>query len=438
MRCDESVAGNPVAGVASVNPVDYDFADLDLSDESEAARTRLRGWIRAMRHAFREGRPDEDLEKLWIKLAQADDQTVSGAWLPEGAFGDRDVPVATFATFDKSINLGHEVLPARLITDVTASPAHRRRGLVRRLMEDALDRAVADGMPLAALTVSEATIYGRWGFGVATLRHRVELDTRPGFGLRDFTDPGRVEIVDIRTSWALFAQVFERFHAQTRGSVALPAFYEPYWTGVHDFQSGEDKALQAAVHLDADEHIDGFAIWRPESKDDVHGVRLAELVAVDDAAELALWDFLAGIDLATKVTFWAGRPDSPLPWALTDFNRLKTVAVAELLWARVLDVPRVLAARPWAADGEVVLEVADPQGHAAGRWSVTTRGGHATVAATDAESGVRMDAETLSTLAFGTATVDVLHRAGRLSGDAIGQLAAMADLPSVPYAITAF
>src|SRR5690606_30562158 len=181
----------------------------------------------------------------WLDQALADEMVVTGAWLPKGAFGAGPVPVATFTAFDKSINLGRDIVPARLITDVTTSPAHRRRGLLRRLMEDTLAGAVADGMPLAALTASEATIYGRWGFGVATMRRMVELDTRPGFALRGFTDPGRVEMVDPRTAWPTMRSVFERFHERTRGSVDLPHFYEPFLTGAHDFESGEDKSLVA-------------------------------------------------------------------------------------------------------------------------------------------------------------------------------------------------
>ena len=44
---------------------------------------------------------------------------------------------------------------------------------------------------------------------------------------------------------------------------------------------------------------------------------------------------------------------------------------------RILDVETSLAARPWAADGQVVLEVEDAQGHAAGRFRVVTEGGRA-------------------------------------------------------------
>lgn len=420
--------------------MDYDFRRLDLHDESDAAREQVQGWLHALRRAFRESRPDDALTKMWLEQALADEMVVTGAWLPEGSYGAGPVPVATFTSFDKTINLGRDIVPARLVTDVTTSPAHRRRGLLRRLMEDTLTGAVSDGMPLAALTASEATIYGRWGFGVATMRRAVELDTRPGFALRDFTDPGRVELVDPRTAWPTMKAVFDRFHQRTRGSVDLPQFYEPFLTGAHDFESGEDKSLMAAVHLDADESVDGFVVYKPDDKDKVATTQVVRLIALDSTAQLGLWGFLAGIDLADRVKTGLLHPSDPLEWALRDINRLKTTAVEEFLWLRVLDVARVLEARPWSADGEIVLEVEDSHNHAAGRWTVTSRGGAARVVPTGDPAQVRLDVETLGTLVLGAVDVEVLRGAGRIRGEegAVRQLAAMADLPSQPYNATGF
>ena len=148
--------------------MDYQFDALDLADDSGAGRARNRAWLQAVMHGFHEGRIEDDYEEIWRAHLATDGVVCRGAWLPEGAYGAGPAPVATTSWFDKTLNLGRELLPLRMITDVTASPAHRRRGLVRRLMEDCLADAVAEGLPLAALTVSEATIYGRWGFGAAT------------------------------------------------------------------------------------------------------------------------------------------------------------------------------------------------------------------------------------------------------------------------------
>ena len=423
--------------------MDYTFETLDLADDSDAARARRSGWLQAVMYGFHEGRTSEDFEQLWVRDARADDTTCVGAWLPDDAFGAGDGTVATTSWFDKTLNTGRVLLPLRMITDVTTSPAHRRRGLVRRLMEDCLADAVSAGVPLAGLTVSEATIYGRWGFGPATFAQEVELDTGPRFGLRDFTDPGRVEIIDPRHSWPVIREQLERLHRASRGSVGVPAFYEPYLTGAWNFrEAGPDKHLRGAVHLAADESVDGIVLYRQDGRaeDGSRKLKVTLLLGEAPPATLALWSFLGGIDLVRTVTWDCLPPGDPLRWALHDLNALKLTGNSEFLWVRVLDVPVALASRPWCADGDVVLEVRDAQGHAAGRHRVVTRDGAAEVTATDAEPDLRMDAETLGSLYLGAVGVRTLHAAGRVTGEAgsAAQLAAMADLPDEPYNLLGF
>jgi predicted acetyltransferase len=112
----------------------------------------------------------------------------------------------------------------------------------------------------------------------------------------------------------------------------------------------------------------------------------------------------------------------------------------DALWVRVLDVPAALAARPWGRDGEVVLEVADPLGHAAGRFRVVTRDGVAEVTTTDADVEVRLDADTLGALYLGGVRAEPLRRAGRLTGSEAGLAiwATMVDAGPAPYCITGF
>ncbi|WP_310526598.1 GNAT family N-acetyltransferase [Nocardioides sp.] len=421
--------------------MDYDFATLDFSDESETARARRSAWLMAVQRGFHSGRPDEELEQRWLTHVRADDITCTGAWLPEGEFGAGPVPVATFASFDKTLNAGHELLPLRMITDVTTSPAHRRRGLLRRLMTDDLTDAVSKGIPVAALTASEATIYGRWGFGAATFAQTVEVDTGPGFGLRAFADPGRVELIEPPDSWPIVKGVFDRFHAQNRGSVEWPQFYEVIHTGAYDFDDGgPDKKLRGAVHLDGDRTVDGVVLYKAEGRGENRKINVTEMMALTTSAGLALWSFLAGIDMAKRVTFGLAHPDDPLRWALTDIKAVSYTANGEFLWVRVLDVVTALAARTWAADGQVVLEVEDDQGHAAGRYLIVTDGGRGSVTRTEEPAEVRLDVETLGSLYLGGAHVPALERAGRLHGteEAIGRFARMADLAVPPYNLTGF
>lgn len=418
--------------------MDYDFALLDFSDDSPAAAARRRGWIEAVLRGFRDDRPEDDSVERWVKHYRADDVTVRGAWLPEGELGAGPLPVATYASLDKTLNAGRELLPLRMVTDVTTSAAHRRKGLLRRLIEDDLADAVAQGVPMAALTAAEATIYGRWGFGPATFRTGVTIDTTPGFGFRDFRDPGRVELLEPAEAWPHVKAVFDTFHRRQRGSVDWPAQYEDMHTGAWDPSSGgANRKSRVVVHLDAGGTVDGFAIWKPgEDKT----AKVDEMVALTPQAQLALWSFLGHMDQTAKVTFNLFHPEDPLMWALTDLNRVSTTEVQEFLWLRVLDVPRALAARPWAADGSVVVEVDDAQGHAAGRFVVSTADGVATTTRTDDAPDVRLDAETLGSLYLGAVPARQLHRAGRLTGseDSVRRFAAIADLSEPPYSLTGF
>ena len=418
--------------------MDYDFAILDFFDDSEDATALRRGWIGGVLRGFREDRPEDELITRWVDHYRSDRVTVRGAWLPAGEFGAGPMPVATYASLDKTLNAGRELVPLRMITDVTTSASHRRRGLLRRMIEDDLSDAVNQGVPIAALTASEATIYGRWGFGPATFRRGIEVDTSPGFGFRSFVDPGRVELIEPLDAWPHVKGVFDVFHARQRGSVEWPVQYQDIHTGAYDFNGGGvNRKLRAAVHLDDGGQVDGFALFKHGEKD---VVRVEEMVALSSAAQLGLWSFLAGMDRVRTVSFNLAHPDDPLAWALTDLNRVKTTEVEEFLWLRILDVPRALTARPWAADGTVVLEVDDPQGHASGRFGVEATEGVASVSRTEQESDVQVTAETLASLYLSDVTVQHLRRAGRIGGtdDAVRRFAAMADLSDPPYSLTGF
>jgi predicted acetyltransferase len=423
--------------------VDYEYAALDFSDESEAGQARRTAWLEAVQFGFHQGRSPEEQIQVWLNHVKVDDVECRGVWLPEGAFGASQVPVATTAWFDKTLNTGRGWLPLRMITDVTTNPAHRRRGLVRSLMEDCLADAAQQGVPLAALTVSEATIYGRWGFGVATFGEHVEVDTGPRFGLRPGIEPvGRVEMVDPRESWDLIKGLLDRHHREHPGSVGTPGFYEDIFTGrYHWMERGPDDKLRAAVHLsEEDAEVDGIVLFRIDREDGKRFAKVLCLLGFDPHAYLGLWQFLGGIDLVEKVTWHAADPADPVRWALTDLNSLKTTALEEFLWVRVLDVPVALAARPWSADGDVVLEVADAQGHAAGRYRVLAKDGVADVTRTDERGEVAVDTETLGSLYLGGVPAAGLRDAGRITGDpgAVDRFVAMVGLPTTPYNLLGF
>ena len=76
------------------------------------------------------------------------------------------------------------VVPTAGITVVGTFPTHRRRGVLRAMMRAQLDDVHARGEPLALLWASEDTIYGRFGYGMASQVADVSIPriTRPSPG----------------------------------------------------------------------------------------------------------------------------------------------------------------------------------------------------------------------------------------------------------------
>lgn len=424
------------------SPTGLTFATFRPRELGDVTPEQLDGWFEAHARGFHGGRVSDDLRKHFREHIDADDVLLRGVWQDRPVIGSGALPVATYSSFDMTLNVGADrLLPLRMISDITVSPTHRRRGLLRSLITQDLSEAVALGLPVAALTASEGSIYGRFGFGMATKYRNLEVDTGPRFALRHLEDDGSIELVEPLEAWSAVEEVFARFHRRTRGSVDRPKFYEPILTGAFDFREGPDKKLRTAVHLDADSRPDGYVTYKPgERKDTGRPIEVQDLVALTPQAYLRIWRFLADIDLADQVT-WEGAPVSdPLEWALVEPRAVKVVKVVDLLWVRVLDVVAALEARPWGADGEVVLEVDDALGHAAGRFHVATSGGAAKVARTHDDPDVRLEADTLGALYLGGVGVDTLHAAGRITGSdqAVRTWAAMEATGPAPYCITGF
>src|SRR3989454_10016485 len=127
----------------------------------------LRGATGAIVHYFGRERPDEEWAERWLKNfelermhAAFDGESIVGG---AGAFSLRlTVP-------------GGAVLPCAGTTVVGVLPTHRRRGILRSMMRAHLDDAHERGEPLAALWASEETIYGRYGYGLASFCGEITL-----------------------------------------------------------------------------------------------------------------------------------------------------------------------------------------------------------------------------------------------------------------------
>jgi predicted acetyltransferase len=332
------------------------------------------------------------------------------------AVRDDGAVVATAGAFPLRITVpgGGQVAVAG-VTVVTVHPTHRRRGLLRQMMDEQLDDVARRGEPIAALTASEASIYERFGYGTATYGTRWELASEYASLQVSSPTEGSVRLVEGDAAAVAAQAVYDVAAAARVGEMERPP---DWWSPI--FTPGERGArFFTAVHDGPDGTPDAFARYTLDSSwpDGVpsYTLRVIEFQAVDADAEAALWTYLFGIDLVATVVAVARPVDEPLRWRLPDARRLRVRELRDHLWVRIVDVAAALTARTYGADDALVVELADsfrPANN--GRWLV--EGGHAgaTCERTDRAADLTLTAPELGAIYLGGVAVSTLAAAGRV------------------------
>jgi len=349
---------------------------LDVAAHGDWLNADARGFHAALPH-------DEDLAQLASAVA---DRRTTGVF--DATAKQPDTPVATVSSWSAELTVSPgRTVSAWAISSVTVAPTHRRRGIARALIEGELRTAAAMGHPLAALTVSESTIYERFGFGAAAFGTNWTIDTRRT-GWAGHSASGRLHFVVAAHTRDELSAVFHRARLDVPGELQV-------WDGLWDTVLGlapdlldtearsaaeRGRSLRVVRYDDKSGVAQGFAIYSVSGGDpdfSAHQVDLRYLLAATDDAYSALWRFIVEMDLVTLVKATLLSVDEPLAWQLSD-PRAATVTRDSHLWLRILDVVATLEARQFgtvqfgtAQFGAAVtigLEVSDPLDFTTGRY----------------------------------------------------------------------
>ncbi|MRK03143.1 GNAT family N-acetyltransferase [Aeromicrobium sp. S22] len=402
---------------------------LAVVDGTDAAA--YEAWFRAETRGFHDAAPSPETIAQRHRGLEVDRRLV-------GVFDDTagipEQPVATTICWPADLTVpGRRAVPAWAVSGVTVSPTHRRRGIARALMEAELRTALALDLPVAMLTVSESTIYARFGYAPAAFARDLTISTRRVRWTGPVPD-GRVRLVTAEQMRDDGPAIVERVRLGRPGEMSYAGHL---WTRQLGLGPGDKdaKKLRIVRYDDADGTPQGFAVYDltmdPADFAD-HELKVRTLVAATPDAYAGLWRYLLEVDLVSTVTAHLRPVDEPLRWMIDDF---RAVRVNELdhLWVRVLDVPAALGARSYGEPGRLVISVDDPLGFAAGTWAVDVDAeGEATVTATDDPADVWMTVNALGSLYLGGVPARTLIAAGSLTGDA-ERLDRMFRAPVEPY-----
>ena len=251
-------------------------------------------------------------------------------------------------------------LPCAGVTAVGVSPTHRRRGVLRTMMDAQLRDVHERGEPIAALWASEETIYGRFGYGIASwageLRVPHEWDA--------FAEPvelaGTTRFVTSEEARDLFPPVYD---AVWRARPGMTSRNAEWWADRQLRMPDEEaSAPRRFVVLEDGGEAVGYAIYHTHFGFDggIASSRLVlrEALGATPRAMAAIWRFVLDVDWMAVVEASFVPPDHPL-FLLLAAPRRARYRMGDGLWVRLVDVPAALSGRAYGDGGPLVLEVRD-------------------------------------------------------------------------------
>ncbi len=367
-------------------------------------RTLGTGEHRAASNLFREtvhNPPSDDAE--WVYAARY--------YQPGGALGAFDPElIGTARFFDAELTVpGGARLPMVGVTSVGVRADRTRRGVLRALMTTQLADFAARGVVFANLLASEAGIYSRFGYGLATRYRTYSVDRHRARLRPDAPIGGELELLDLDRALEVCPGVYDGLEWRP-GMMSRP---EVLWR-LYEMQLRRHASPVKAVVHHGPGGPDGFATYsvggalaHPWTKT----LEVADLFAGSATAFAGLWRFLLGVDLVDRVVADSRPLDDPIELLLADHRSGNVDRIGDEHWIRLVDVPAALAGRAYGHAEPVVVEVVDPllPGNS-GTYLVGPDG----AGRTDRPAGLRLDVTTLAMVYLGTWRPSALAAAGRI------------------------
>lgn len=278
-----------------------------------------------------------------------------------GAFVDGHL-VGTAHAVTSGLTLpGGAVVGHAAVTHIGVLPSFTRQGIATQLIRHQLRDIAARGEIVATLRASEATIYERYGYGVASSTQSVEVHTARAALRPDVGTGGPVRLIDAAQAWEVLPRICREHRSRRPGTIDRPAVW---WESLRLRTESASRAWYVAVHGEPGSES-GFARYRPIDTEtwfvsDQRTIVVEDFFAPSMPAYLGLLRFLLDLDLIDRVLFWMLPVDDPLPWLLVDRRAARVTATHDETWLRIIDAQQALSTRQFESDGVVTIAVNDP------------------------------------------------------------------------------
>ncbi|HET8604921.1 MAG TPA: GNAT family N-acetyltransferase [Marmoricola sp.] len=317
---------------------------------------------------------------------------------------------------------GLRQVPCAGLTFVGVHPDHRRQGVLTAMLRHHFEQVRAEpGQHVSALHASEPAIYGRHGYGLASLEQEVTLGRGSTLTAPHLEDAAAALTTQLGTVTDQgMAKRMRECHVAAAGLGAVvgeAGYYERICCELPEER--RDKESWRVLFARRDGEDAGFAMFQRTHKWEKArpaGTLEVRTVIGDPAARLALLRRLVDFDLMGNVKVGQVGVDDPLLHWVGGPRATADVEIYDSLWVRLVDLPEALQQRSWSGACDLVVEVADraaPWNE--GNWRIhADADGTATVERSSAEAVVRLDVAALGAAYLGGGNLVAMQRAGRV------------------------
>jgi predicted acetyltransferase len=282
------------------------------------------------------------------------------------------------------------------------------------MMRAQLDDVRQRNEPVACLWASEETIYGRFGYGIASQCGDIEIPKSAAAFAQPFESQGELRMLDEEKALEPFSRLYDRVRLGYPGMIART---EEWWK-IRRLADPESRRQGGGVLnrilLTIDGKPEGYALYRMhqtmEAGASTGFLNVIEAIGATPEATRQIWRLLLDVDWIARVKAALLPVDHPL-FLLLARPRMMRFRLSDALWVRLVDVQAALAARRIGAGEPVVIEVRDafcPWNE--GRYSVGAGGTKRTRKSPE----LALDVSSLGTVYLGGFTFAQLTRAGRI------------------------
>ena len=320
-----------------------------------------------------------------------------------GCFCEEDL-VSQFAVYPLDMNIYGVRYPVGFVTSVCTYPEYTGRGIMKRLMYQALVHMRERKQPFGMLFPYSIPLYRRFGWEI--------ISNKISFTVKDRQIPSKAKAPGYvrRVNWENkdFMNLHTRFASSTHGCLFRNSLaWEEYWRW-------DEDDTNVAVYYNVKDKPCGYMVYL--IKNDI--MHIKEMVYLNREAQKGLWEYIHAHDSMIDEVHGSTYFSEPIAFEMDDGDIKESIRPYAM--GRIIDVEDFLADYPCDPDGgtlTIALEIEDQLLPWNDRtFTVKFENGRCVQTNEPAEYRLKMGIGTFSTLLLGYKTAERLFELERIEG----------------------